>query len=411
MIIVAALISAATIIVFPAQSHALAVIDIDGLPQWQEGLARQSLSAVADGIPQDVTVHQKAEIMQAVALRLFDGYSIKALSGKSGSFKVSFSSVGDTEWKVDIQTPSLTGEPLKWFESDSANFKTDTETLLAHVPLKSIAWSDRALQDQIEKMTEKTMPGWTPTVLIQLKDGAAQLTVSFVPAMPLILAVNPILVSNSLPTLLHGEIKEGLMGRFVPFIGIPVKWAALHAPDIQVWAEDFINNRRITERSASYADAEFQAAQISKLNVRMESKYYTIGAWAAVYAGTSDKSAEIGVHIGRKVPIIPRKFDIEAYAEGILGLQEWNVNGRFGLRWRSIRDLWLGGEWDTKDDKWWAKLSMDPQLHKPYIWLRVNEDGKVNGALGWKATEYISFEAEYDQRDEDRWCLKMLGNL
>ena len=114
--------------------------------------------------------------------------------------------------------------------------------------------------------------------------------------------------------------------------------------------------------------------------------------------------------MGRKVPITP-SFDVEAYAEGILGLQEWNINGRFGVRWRSIRNLWLGGEWDTKDDKWWGRLTMDPQLHKPYVWVRVREDGMFNGAIGWKATEYISFEVEYDERDEDRICLKLLGNL
>lgn len=54
---------------------------------------------------------------------------------------------------------------------------------------------------------------------------------------------------------------------------------------------------------------------------------------------------------------------------------------------------------------------MDPQLHKPYVWLRFREDGKFNGAVGWRATENISFEVEYDARDDDRWSLKMLGNL
>ncbi len=58
-----------------------------------------------------------------------------------------------------------------------------------------------------------------------------------------------------------------------------------------------------------------------------------------------------------------------------------------------------------------GKLSMDPQLRKPYFWLRFREDGKCNGAIGWRATENISFEVEYDARDNDRWSLKMLGNL
>ena len=411
-IIVAAIFTAATIIVWPAAcAAAQGDISIAGLPAWQEALAKQSLNAVEDGISSGVSQGQRAEIIQTVAAKLFSGYRVRAVRAESGLFRFDFAPLESTEWRVEIKTPQLQGEPLKWFTSDSTDFQSQIAALVKNIPLQSISWSDRALQDMIEAITAKKMPGWSPAVLIESKDDAAVLTVSFIPVMPLILAVNPTLSSNSLPTLLHGEIREGLMGQFAPFIGIPVKWAALHAPQMKVWAEEYVNNRRVTERSSSYADAEFQAAQISKLNVRVESKYYTIAAWAAVYAGTSDKSAELGVHIGRKVPIVPRKFDMEAYMEGILGLQDWDINGRFGLRWRSIRDLWLGGEWDTKDDKWWGKIAMDPQLHKPYIWLRVREDGKVNGAFGWKATEYLSFEAEYDQRDEDRWCLKMLGNL
>ena len=56
-------------------------------------------------------------------------------------------------------------------------------------------------------------------------------------------------------------------------------------------------------------------------------------------------------------------------------------------------------------------MSVDAELHKPYAWIRLREDGVFNGALGWRATEYISFEVEYDERDEDRWSLKMIGNL
>ena len=163
--------------------------------------------------------------------------------------------------------------------------------------------------------------------------------------------------------------------------------------------------------SFSSAEASFQASQISNMNVRIESRNYTIAAWATIYAGTSDKSAELGLHLGRKVEII-RDLDMEAYAEGILGLRDWDIDGRFGLRWRPmVRNLWLGGEWDTEDEMWWGKLSLDAELHKPYAWIRLREDGVFNGALGWRATEYISFEVEYDERDEDRWSLKMIGNL
>ena len=47
-----------------------------------------------------------------------------------------------------------------------------------------------------------------------------------------------------------------------------------------------------------------------------------------------------------------------------------------------VRNLWLGGEWDTEDEMWWGKLSLDAELHKPYAWIRLREDGVFNGALG-----------------------------
>ena len=361
--IVAAIFIAATFIVFFNTTEATAGVTVDGLPGWQASLAAQSLNAVYAGMPSGQRPDYQAEILKTVASRLFSGY-----------------------------------------------LREETLLLLQGVPLESLSWSDKALQEEIEKLAGEKLPGWAPSLLLAAKDDRTVLTITFAPQMPMILAVNPKLVSNSLPTLLHGELREGLMGQSAPFIGIPVVWASKHSADMKRWAEDYINERRITERSASEAQADFQPAQISQLNVRVESRYYTIGAWAAIYAGTSDKSAELGVHLGRKVELFPA-VDMEAYAEGILGLQEWNINGRFGLRWRSIRDLWIGGEWDTTDDMWWVKLSMDPQLHKPYLWLRFNEDGKFNGAIGWRATENISFEVEYDARDNDRWSLKMLGNL
>lgn len=409
--IVAAILIAATFIVFSNFKEASASILVEGLPLWQSTLAEQSLKAVHDSMPTGQRADYQAEILQTVASRLFSGYKIDTSAGEGDNITVQFSPEGEiTPWNVEVRTPQLQNPPLEWFSEDVQYLRGETMILLQGVPLESLSWSDKALQEEIEKLAGTKLPGWAPSLLLTTKDERHLLTITFAPQMPMILAVNPTLVSNSLPTLLHGELREGLMGQFAPFIGIPVIWASKHSADMSRWAEDYINERRITERSASKAEAEFQPSQISQLNVRVESRYYTIGAWAAIYAGTADKSAELGVHIGRKVELFP-EVDMEAYAEGILGLQEWNINGRFGLRWRSIRDFWIGGEWDTKDEMMWGKLSMDPQLRKPYFWLRFREDGKFNGAIGWRTTENISFEVEYDARDNDRWSLKMLGNL
>lgn len=409
--IVAAIFIAATFIVLSAVTCADAAVKAEGLPQWQEGLADQSLSAVYDNMPTGMSLTYEAEILKTVASRLFAGYEVATYLTADGVIRVKFSPKGEVpNWRVVAAIPQLKDPPREWFANDIGDLREKTELLLADVPAESLRWSDRALQDEVEKLTAERLPGWEPSLLLEIKDSEHILTISFAPQMPMVLAVNPTLVSNSLPTLLHGELREELMGAFVPFIGIPVVWATKHTADMNRWAEDYINNRDIAEQSASTAKAEFVPSQVFQLHVRVESSYYTIGAWAAIYAGTSDESAELGVHIGRKVELLPH-LDMEGYVEGRVGLQNWDVDGRFGLRWRAIRDLWVGGEWDSEDSMWWGKLSMDPQLHKPYLWLRVREDGEFNGAAGWRATEYISFELEYDARDEDRWSLKMIGNL
>ncbi len=407
--IVAAVLTAATFVVLFC-FDAWASVEISGLPQWQAALAKQSLEAVYEGMPHEQPASFQAEIMKTVASRIFAGYDVETAALKGGVIRVDFSAPHKKPWTVDVKIPQLQSPALEWFAEDVKSLKPGIEAMLDGVPLESIAWSDKALQDQINTLAGDMLPGWELSLLMTAKEEVCEISVSFAPKMPMILAVNPAPVSNSLPMVFHGELRNKLMGESSAFIGLPVAWTAKHSEDINLWAEDYVNEQRITKRSAANADVSFSPSQISQLNVRVESRIYTIGAWAAIYAGTSDHSAELGLHLGRKVELLS-DVPMEAYAEARLGLQDWELSCRFGLRFRALRDFWLGGEWDTDGDMWWARLTMDPQLHKPYFWVRVSEEGDFNGAVGWRATENISFEVEYDARDEDRWSLKMLGNL
>ncbi len=408
---VAAIFIAATFLLASRPAWAVS-ITAEGLKDWQEDLAVQTLSAVAESIPPSTRAEYRAEILQTVARRLFAGYRITVVPRGGGAASVRFEAEDKSLlWRVELAIPSLREMPLEWFADDTGGFASEIAEMLQGVPLESLSWSDRALQDKIQALAQERLPGWAPEMLVSRGEDEALLSVSFVPQMPMILAVNPTFTSTSLPTLFYGEFRDDLQGHLAPLVGLPVKWAAKHSSDLARWAENYINEQMLVRRSNSSAEANFQASQISNMNVRVDSRDYTFSAWATIYAGTSDKSAELGVHLGRKVEVI-RGLDMEAYAEGILGLQDWQLDGRFGLRFRPyVRSLWLGGEWDTEDDMWWGRLSLDAELHKPYAWIRLREDGVFNGALGWRATEYISFEVEYDERDGDRWSLKLIGNL
>ena len=409
---VAAILIVATFIVC-CPIKAYADIAIKNLPSWQAVPAQQSLAAVQKEITSVRDIDYQAEIIKTVAQKIFTGYNIEtsiADSSKKNIDIIFTPEITSTDWDVAVNVPNLHGVPLDWFNNDIKELRNDILGLLNNVPIDSLAWSDEALAKAVKEITGTVVPGWNPSLIINIKDDVCLLNISFTPEMPLVLAIHPTFVSNSLPTLLHGELRDEVLVHLSQFIGSPVVWIAKHKVEMNRWAENIINAAKLARQLESEAAVNMQPSQVSQLNARVESKHYTIGAWATVYAGTSEKSAEVTLHLGRKIEFF-RNFAMELYTEGIIGLQEWNVNGRFGLRWRTIKDFWMGGEWDTEDDKWWGKLSMDPQLHKIYAWLRIREDGKFNGAIGWRATENVSFEIEYDDRYDDRLALKLLGNL
>ena len=230
-------------------------ITAEGLKEWQEELAVQTLTAVAESIPQSGSPAYRAEILQTVARRLFAGYRITAVSRGSGSAVVKFDASGEELfWRVDVSVPSLRDMPLEWFQEDMVGLADEISVLLQGVPLASLSWSDRALQEKINALAEGRLPGWTPEMLVTRGDAEAVLSVSFVPQMPMILAVNPSFTSTSLPTLLYGEFRDDLQGHLAPLVGLPVKWASKHSADLARWTESYINDQMLVRRSNSSAN-------------------------------------------------------------------------------------------------------------------------------------------------------------
>ena len=406
---VAALFSAVTLLMFPIVSSAYSV-NVDGVPQWQSELADRSLTAVAAKLPSN-NAETAAKIIKTVSEKLFTGYRAEVRSFEPDIINVLLiSTESSTKWVIELTEPNIQSPALEWFRKDSNALYGAILPLIENMPLEALNWCDTGLRDEILKIMKEKLSGWRASFVVIAEKDRALFKVSFTPDLPFVLAVNPKFTSNTLPTLIHEDLKEDLMERFTPFVGIPVEWAKFHSEDITKWSELVLEDRNIVQKTNSVPKASFSAASVSHLNVNVESKSYNVGAWAAVYAGTSDKTAEVGFHLGKIVQLMPR-WDMEFYGEGIIELQNWNTEGRLGLRWSPWGDVWLGGEWSSKDEMWWGRLNIDQRLHKPYFWLRVREDGEINTALGWKATSYISFELHYDSRDEDTVSLRMLGNL
>ena len=407
---VAAIFIAATLLMFTGRAFAYSV-DADGVPEWLSLIIERSISAVAERMPESQSDEKAEKVIEVISGKLFNGYKVDSVSISSGVIKISLSPEKTPDkWRVEVQTPQIQDPPLQWIKADIAATEKLLNELIQGLPVEALNWCDAGLKEEVQKILSPVLPGWKPTLMVHSEKEEYIMKISLSPELPLVLAVNPTLTSNSLPTLLHEDLREDLMERSSPFIGIPVIWAKRHEKEINVWTENFLLTRGIVERTSAEPKSSFSAGQVSQMKVNVESRHYTIAAWAALYAGTRDKTGEIGLHLGRKLKTFSR-WNMEIYGEGIIELQDWDPEGRLGLRWSPWGDVWIGGEWSTKDSMWWGRINIEPRMHKPYAWLRWRQDGEYNAAIGYKATEYISFELHYDSRDEDSIGLRMLGNL
>jgi hypothetical protein len=407
---VAALFLAVTFLVCPCFASATNVT-VEGVQSWQAAIAERSLNAVAAKISVNMPDSTREKIISTIADKLFTGYRTDSVVFDQNRITVKISPAEAVpQWEVEVKAPKMQEPPSKWFNEDISDVNALVMTLVETLPVSSLSWCDNGLKDEINKRIAPMLPGWEPSFVVIAEDGKMLMQISFAPKFPLVLAVDPQLDSSTLPSLLVGDLRNDLLEQSVPFIGLPVVWMKKHAADMNGWTNAFLKNKTIVENTVSNPDTSFVPAQISKLNVRVDSTMYSLQAWTAVYAGTKDRSAEVGVHLGRRLNLSENNA-VELYGEGIFQLQAWDAEYRLGAKFSPLRGIWLGGEWSSKDNQWWAKLSTDTYPHKPYIWLRVSDDGKLNTGMGWKLNGFLALELHYDARDDDMWSLRMVGNL
>lgn len=409
-LVVAVAFAASALLVSPAFA-AEPGVTVSGMAPWLAEIAERSLSAVMKNIPEGQSPASVRRVVAAVSEKIFTGYKITTVSFSGDRLAVAFEPENaPPEWETEMLAPALRKPADGWFASDIAKVGGAINELVRGLPIEALSWCDEGLRDAVAETINPVFPGWRVSLAVQSDEKKAMLKVSFTPEQPMILAVTPSFSSASLPMLIYEDLKNDLLEQVSVFIGLPTEWAALHSAEMNSWIEAFLADKNIVSSTKSKAAVKMTPAPVSRANINLESSRYTIWGWSAVYAGTKDRSAEVGLHLGRKAQLFPHQ-DMELYGEAVMELRDWSLEGRFGVRFMPWGDVWVGGEYSTADEKWWARFSIDPRVRKPYAWLRVREDGEINTALGWKATEFISFEIHYDSRDGDSWSLKILGNL
>jgi len=406
----AAAVIAAVALIAIRFSEAEAAVVVKGLPAWLTPVAEKTLSAVWSEIVASDPQVDRIGTLRIVLPRLLKGYEISSIEAKDRDLFVSFKNYARIKWDVQLHPPKLEKIPMGWFLGDVGGLDKELLSIVADLPLDALGWGDKSLKQQILSVVDRRVPGWKPDVLIKLHGDGATLSIGFIPCSPLVLALNPVIDSSSLPIIFQNDLKQDLLKGQSRLIGLPVLWVDNHKTDIEAGIKAFLLQRNVVDRAKAQVKVRLVSGQISKINAKVESLRYSLYAWFAAYAGTDDKYGEFGLHLGRRAQLFPW-WDVELYGEFITEINDFDTEARWGMMWSPHDKIWLGGEYSSESDKFWWKVSYQGGYNKPYFVWRYSEDSDHDWGIGWKINQFFSLELHYDERDGDSFSLKIIDNL
>jgi hypothetical protein len=106
-----------------------------------------------------------------------------------------------------------------------------------------------------------------------------------------------------------------------------------------------------------------------------------------------------------------KNWDLELYGEWVATTNDLSVESRWGARWTAWPDVWIGAEIAYPGENIWYRVWFEEILPRVYLWGRFNNDGDAVAGIGWRFGGYLAWELYYDSRDEDRICVRLVGNL
>ena len=385
-------------------------VQVSGVPQWVAAAVERSLSAVLGSIPQEESPQKKERLLRVVGSRLFQGYTIRAIQVGDSFVAIELGQQTKPVWEIRVQSPDLMSPAKEWFAADIEGLEKTLGSHLEGVPLEALSWLDQDLRELVDGLYLEHLPGWRSALVIQLVQGEPTLQLSFSPAYPVTLGVNPKVSSRNLPTLLYANLREDLLQAYSPIIGLPVAWLEKHEEDLLKWSQIMLQKYDVVEQAKVEPKVKIEPAPLSLVEVDLESRRFWIDVWLAAYLGNSERYPEVGVHLGRKAQLFP-KHEFEVYAEAIATVDRWDLETRLGLRLLPWGDVQVGAEWSNKEHAWWLRLAAGSRVKEPYGWLRLSEDGDLNAATGWRFTDNFSVEIFYDSRDDSFWSIRAVSNL
>ncbi|KUK99722.1 MAG: Uncharacterized protein XE12_1577, partial [Synergistales bacterium 54_9] len=380
-------------------AKAEAGVTVSGVPGWLEAPVKRSLEAVWKEVVQRSSPGRE-RVVELVAKRLFPGLDISEIRGFGEDLFVYFDTRESERlsWNVVVKKPELPGFLERPFLEDASGLETAATEMLDSLPLEVFRWAGEDFQAGIGKVIAESLPGWKPSYVFSSDEGKSVLEMAFTPQEPVVIAFSPRLSSRTLPLALQSKLHEETLEVTSQLIGLPADWVARHKNRIEDYVADSLEERWAARELKGRVEVNIRPDRIAPVDVQVESSMYTLQAWLGVYAGSDERHPEAGIHAGRIIQPFSG-WEIEAYGEFIIKVNDGDVDPRAGLRWKFDQDIWIGVERSFEDDEYWGRIWFDEILPKIYAWGRFREDGESEAGLGWMLGEHLSWELYYDSRD------------
>lgn len=398
--------------VIPAKGWAMPALPLRcNAPAWLKSSIQGSMSAVWRELQGSRLSRQAAvEALALVGSRLFPGFKVSLVNQKFVSMEPPYR----WNWRLSLQMPEGSArlpEPCStWMKNDIERALPSLREIVENVPPEALRWSAESFQSQIDKIIDEYIPGWRCSVRVHAEDLNALLDLKLYLRPPLLLAFSPETLSASLPQVLTDRMSDKTLEYLSPLTGLPLSWIRFHLAEMERWlGEKQLQNKWLRMLRASSVN-DIAVKPITKVTTRIESTTYSFRGWFSVHAGGPAR-LEAGLRLGRYFPLGP-KIPAEAYAEIVMGLEHWHVDGRAGLRFSPWEFMWLGLEGSTEDSSpLWYRVWLGRNRPGLYGWLRYSDDDDLEAAIGYRLNRYVAFELYYDNRQDDRISLRAFSNL
>lgn len=392
---------------------ALASVTVTGVAEWIRPTIAGPMGAVWEELERGDATGREEETLRIVAERLFPGLSIKGISISGGNLfmDVAFQDPPAGGWLVAIERPELIAELAGLFDDDLGDARRMLEDMISPVPAGSLSWTGQAFQRESWRILSERVPGWSPSFLfLQRNDGGLSVSVRFHALPPVVVAYTPRISSRTLPKILQSEITDDALEVLAPFIGLPGEWFILHETAIESMIAEALESKWATREMRGRVTVGIIPERIAPVDIRVESERYTLQAWAAVHMRSDERYPEIGIHLGRMTTPL-KGWDLELYGEWVARTNDLSVESRWGARWSAWPDIWVGVELTYPGEDIWYRVWLEEVLPRVYLWGRVNSQGDAVAGIGWRFGGYLAWELYYDNRDEDRISVRLVGNL